>query len=797
MTQGLFFTLAPRPRIAYHCCVNYSNRSLSMKAHFLLLMLSLGLFTPLIAQYTLSGYVLDSASSEVVIGAIVSVPELKAGTITNAYGFYSLTLPANRDSLTLKVDYPGYNRVQRRLTWEKDLRLTFRLTEKEVLLEEVVITDQKARENVERTTMGVIDLDIEEVELLPAIGGEVDLLKSLQLLPGVQSGTEASAGFYVRGGTADQNLILLDEALVYNPFHLAGFLSVFNTSAIKSVNLYKGSFPAQYGGRLSSILDISTKDGNMQSFHAEGGIGLIASRLMVEGPIAKDKASFMVSARRSYIDWLIRPFLRFGQRQGYYLQDINAKLNYRISDRDRIYLSGYLGRDQFIDESIVPNRDTSRVGIGWGNRTATLRWNHLYSDRLFSNLSLIYNEYESEQEQYRSNTGFTQESRIRDWTAKLDFDFYPNPRHQIKFGLIYTYHDLTPNAQFGRLQLEGGRDSTFRNESRRYINEAALYINDEIILTERIGLNLGLRFPGFVGDDTTYFTWEPRATLRIGLNENAAIKAGYTQMNQYLHQVASSAINNPFDFWIPSGRQVLPQRAHQVAVGYFQNFLEDQYETSVEVYYKTMTNQIDFREGTNPFVPEFEDVLVFGEGEAYGAEFYLRKRSGRLTGWVGYTLSWNWRQFDSLNLGEPFFFRYDRRHDLSVAMVYRFNERWSFSSVFIYGTGNAITLPAGTFILPGLNASSAFGQTFFDYSGKNGFRMPAYSRLDLGLRYTKQGPRVKHGFHIDIFNALNRRNPFFLYLDTEYDTRANANRIVGRQLSLLPMIPTLTYVFDF
>lgn len=768
-----------------------------MRTIYTLLALVILSISTLQAQYTLSGYVLDSASSEVVIGAIVSVPELRAGTITNSYGFYSLTLKNAPDTILVKVDYPGYNRIQRQIAWSGSQRINFQLTEKEILLDEVVITGQKARENVERATMGVIDVNIEEIELLPAIGGEVDLLKSLQLLPGVQSGTEASSGFYVRGGTSDQNLILLDEAQVYNPFHLAGFLSVFNTAAIKSVNLYKGSFPAQYGGRLSSILDISTKEGNMQSYHIEGGIGLISSRIMAEGPILKNKASFMVSARRSYLDWVIRPFLRFGQTQGYYLQDLNAKVNYRISDKDRIFLSGYLGRDQFINETIVPDVDTSRIAIGWGNRTATLRWNHLFSDKIFSNLSLVYNEYESQQEQYQSNYGNTQESRIKDWTAKLDFDYYPNPRHQIKFGVIYTYHDLTPNLQYGKIRLSETKDSTFRNESKRYINEGAFYINDEIIVSDRIGLNLGIRVPGFVGDDTTYFTWEPRATLRIGLSENASIKAGYTQMNQYLHQVASSAINNPFDFWIPSGKQVLPQRAHQWAIGYFQNFLQDQYEASVEVYYKTMSNQIDFKEGRNPFVPEYEDVLVFGEGEAYGAEFYLRKRSGRLTGWIGYTLSWNWRQFDSLNLGKPFFFKYDRRHDLSLALVYRFNEHWSFSSVFIYGTGNAVTLPSGTFVLPDVVGNFNQTQNFFDYSGKNGFRMPDYSRLDLGLRYTKQGPKVKHGFHIDIFNALNRRNPFFLYLDSEYDTRANANRIVGRQLSLLPMIPTLTYVFDF
>lgn len=747
------------------------------------------------AQQTISGYVYDASSSEVLIGAVISAPRQQSGTISNSYGFYSLTLP-DADTIIIKVDFPGFQQKIVLITEKIENSLNFNLDPKELELDEVLITDQKARENVDRATMGVIDLNIEEIELLPAIGGEVDLLKTLQLLPGVQSGTEASAGFYVRGGGADQNLILLDEAQVYNPFHLAGFLSVFNTAAIKNVNLYKGSFPAQYGGRLSSILDISTKDGNMQSYHVEGGIGLIASRIMVEGPIAKNKASFMVSGRRSYLDLLIKPFLRFGRQQGYYLQDLNAKINYRISDKDRIYLSGYTGRDQYIDEYILPDLDTTRFAVGWGNKTASLRWNHLFNQKLFSNTSVIYNQYNSSQEQIRTSTfSATQQSQIQDWTAKVDFDFYPGPRHQIKFGAIYTYHDLVPTEQIATFRKTDGQDSTITNIERRFINEAAIYLNDEILVSERISLNLGVRVPGFEGDDTMYYAIEPRATIRVGLTENSSIKAGYTQMNQYLNQVASSAINNPFDFWIPSSRTVLPQRANQVAIGYFQNLANDRYETSVEMYYKTMSNQIDFKEGGDPFSGNYEEQLVFGEGWAYGAEFYVKKRSGRLTGWLSYTLSWNWRQFEELNQGEPFFFRYDRRHDLSVAMVYRFNKRWSFSSVFIYGTGNAVTLPSGSFALP-VNFFNNPGLNL-DYDQKNGFRMPDYTRLDLGLRYTKPGPKVNQGFHIDIFNALNRRNPFFLYLDSEYDTRANANRIVGRQVSLLPMIPTLTYVFEF
>ncbi len=749
---------------------------------------------PLMGQQVLSGFVYDNSSGEAVIGAVVAAPAKGLGAISNTYGFYSLTLPSS-DSVLIRADYPGFQRLEIKVLPKAGKRQDFFLEPKELELEEVLITDQKARENVERPTMGVLDLNIDEVELLPAIGGEVDILKVLQLLPGVQSGTEASAGFYVRGGAADQNLILLDEAQLYNPFHLAGFLSVFNSSAIKNVTLYKGSFPAQYGGRLSSILDIATKEGNMQSYHMEGGIGLIASRLMVEGPILKNRASFMLSARRSYLDLLIRPFLPFGRTQAYFLQDLNAKVNVRLSDRDRIYLSTYAGQDRFIDETLVPDQDTSRFDLGWGNRTVSFRWNHLFSSRLFANTSLIYNRYANGQtQQYFGNFFSQQRSEVRDWSAKVDFDYYPGPRHQIKFGAFYVYHDLTPNRSEARFPVAENRDTTIRSLSRAFTHEAALYVQDEIILSDRLSVQAGLRAPAFVGDDTSYIALEPRLTARLGLGPNASIKGGYTVMNQYLNQVASSAINNPFDFWLPSSRTVLPQRAAQFAVGYFQNFSEDRFEASVELYYKTMTNQIDFAEGVSGLTDDYESLLVFGKGWAYGAEWYIKKRSGRLTGWLSYTLSWNWRQFDDLNRGDKFFFRYDRRHDISLVTVYRFNERWSFSSVVVYGTGNAVTLPSGFFNVPVGPGSQT---TYVDYDRKNSFRMPAYQRLDLGLRYTKPGPKVNQGFHIDIYNALNRRNPFFLYLGTERDPRANASRIVGRQVSLLPMIPTFTYVFDF
>ncbi|MEM6345851.1 MAG: TonB-dependent receptor [Bacteroidota bacterium] len=743
------------------------------------------------AQHTLSGYVRDANSGEAITGAVIAIPELKTGTYTNRYGFYSLRIPA--DSVLLQVAFPSYNQIQQLIRLEADSSLNFNLENREISLDEVLITDQRARENVERATMGRIDVNIEEVEMLPFIAGEKDILKGIQLLPGVQAAGEASAGFFVRGGRPDQNLVLMDEAIVYNPFHLAGYVSVFNTDAIRNVTLHKGSYPARFGGRLSSILEIDMKEGDQQGFHGEGGIGLVSSRLLFEGPIVKEKASFIVSGRRFYWDLLVRPFQRQGTKVGYFFHDFNAKVNYKISDKDRIYVSAYYGKDVLYQEYETPS-DTSRMGVDWGNTTVTARWNHLFGPKLFSNATFVYSDYKYQIDQADSRNGLTLFSGITDLNGKLDFDYYPNPRHRIQFGVHYLDHTFTPSASRSYLARE---DSTLTsNQVERRVFEGAAYFNDEITLTENLSINLGVRAPIFWDDSVRYQGIEPRATFRLGLGRNQSLKGGYTRMNQFVHLASSSTISLPFDIWTPSSQLVKPQIADQIAVGYFHNFREDRYEGSLELYYKRMQNQIDFKEGANFFFrDEIESELVFGRGWSYGAEFYLRKRAGRLTGWLSYTLSWTWRQFEDLNFGEKFPAKYDRRHDLSIVAVYKFNKHWTFSGTFVAGSGHWLTLPTGQVYVP--NFGTANIRTFQNFTAKNGYRLQPMHRMDLGLRYEKKKKRYTSAWHIDIYNAYNRRNPFFVYITDEYDERANARKVVARQVSLLPVIPSVSYVFSF
>ncbi|MEL6593366.1 MAG: TonB-dependent receptor [Bacteroidota bacterium] len=684
------------------------------------------------AQHTLSGYVRDAESGEAITGAIIAAPALKSGTYTNRYGFYSLRLPA--DSVELQIAFPSYNQQRISISLSADSSLNFLLNSREIALDEVVITDQRARENVERATMGRIDVNIEEVEMLPFIAGEKDLLKGIQLLPGVQSGSEASAGFFVRGGRPDQNLVLMDEAIVYNPFHLAGYVSVFNADAIRNVTLHKGSYPARFGGRLSSILEIDMKEGDQKQFHAEGGIGVVSSRLLLEGPIIKDKISYIVSGRRFYWDALIRPFQPQGTEVGYFFHDFNAKVNYQISDKDRVYVSAYRGRDRLYQNFENPS-DTSSMGVDWGNTTFTARWNHLFGPKLFANATFVYSDYEYELDQADSQNGLTLFSGIRDLNAKLDFDYYPGPKHRIQFGVHYLDHTFTPSAS---RSYNARKDSTLSsNQVQREVYEAAAYINDEISITQFFNLNLGIRAPIFWDGNVQYQALEPRATFRLGLGRNQSLKGGYTRMNQYVHLASSSTISLPFDIWTPSSEVIKPQIADQFAVGYFHNFKEDRYEGSIELYYKRMQNQIDFREGAEFFFrDEIESELVFGRGWSYGAELYLRRRVGRLTGWLSYTLSWSWRQFDELNFGDKYPAKYDRRHDLSIVAVNRFNKHWTYSGTFVAGSGHWLTMPSGQVYVP--NYGFARGAWFSDFTAKNGYRLKPMHRLDLGLRYEKQ-----------------------------------------------------------
>lgn len=772
-----------------------------MKYSLSLLLIFLSILTFAQKNVTLSGYVKDKKTGEALIGATIAVPELEVGTYTNSYGFYSLTLPA-KDTLVVVVMYLGFADEYKKVLFSQNLSYDFLLSNTETRADEVLITDNKARQNVERPIMSIIDIPVEQIEMLPYIGGEKDVLKALQLLPGVQGGGEASANYFVRGGQGDQNLIVIDEAVIYNPFHLGGYMSVFNTDALKNVTLYKGAFPAQYGGRLSSILDISMKEGNNQKFGVSGGLGSVSSRLMVEGPIIKDKMSFMVSGRRTYLDLFIRPFLPKGNDAGYNFYDLNVKWNYNISPKDRIYISGYLGQDklfaktinEYTDSNGQLKKDTTLFDVRWGNKTGTARWNHIYNNKLFSNLTLVYNDYLFKILQKQQGFSVRLTSGVIDQNAKFDFDYFPSLRHKIKFGAHYTYHTFAPSSV-------AGNSNSFPEAKQIFTHEAALYVNDEYSVTDKLNVNLGLRAPLYFYKNTNYQAVEPRFTANYILDKNTSIKGGYTMMKQFMTQVSSSSVSLPFDLWIPATDTVKPQTAHQGAIGIFKNLFNDKYEASAEVYYKYMTNQVDYKEGTNfLFGSNYQSALTFGRGWSYGGEFYIRKRSGRFNGWLSYTLSWSKRQFDQLNNGKVFPFKYDRRHNFSLVAIYDFNKRWSFASIFVFQTGSTLTLPQSQLFVP-VNGWSTpdllYGGFYFnDYGGKNFYRLNAYNRLDVGLRL-KTGKKFRSEWHLDIYNVYNRRNPFFVFMLPKNDPRSGGTRFVAEQISLLPVIPSFSYNFKF
>ena len=616
--------------------------------------------------------------------------------------------------------------------------------------------------------------------------------------------------FMCGGGGPDQNLIMLDDAVVYNTGHLFGFFSIFNSDAIKNTSLIKGGMPAQYGGRLSSVLDIAMKDGNNQKMEGEGGIGLIASRFSLQGPIKKNKASYMLSVRRTYVDALVKPFIKKSSSfygSGYYFYDLNAKVNYRFSEKDRLYLSGYFGIDVF---NFNNAKRSFKSNIPWGNSTATLRWNHVFGPRLFSNTTLLYNDYKFKFAAAQDNFEIALSSGIRDGSMKIDFDYYPMPFHKVKFGGLITYHKFIPNVVTGR------QDSVIfkpNNESLKYALEKALYIQDDWDINDVLKINYGLRWSSFsqIGPYTryvrdadrnkldstvykslenikTYNGIEPRFTLRYTLDATTSLKASVSRNFQFIHLVSNASSTLPTDLWVPSTFRVRPQLSWQYAAGVFKNFRNNEYETSVEVYYKNMQNQIEYKEGYTPGLSDPEEEFVFGKGWSYGSEFFVNKIQGKLTGWVGYTLSWTWRKFAALNDGEKFPAKYDRRHDLSVVATYAHNPRWRFGSVFVYGTGNATSLPERFYIVEGVLTQ--------EYSSINQYRLPAYHRLDLSATYTpksKPGKKLQSNWVFSIYNVYSRKNPYFIYYDQTGSAYNGTLKVEALQVSLFPILPSVTW----
>lgn len=768
-------------------------------------------------KFTISGYVRDSLSMETLIGATITLNakpsgEVPAKTVTsNQYGFFSITLPAAE--YLIVISFAGYQPHAESLALSKDTMINFSLNQRSVL-ETVIVSSRRRDQNVNNAQMGRIDLTTAQVKSVPVLLGEVDLLKTLQLLPGVRNAGEGNTGMYVRGGGPDQNLIMLDDAIVYNTGHLFGFFSIFNSDAIKNTTLIKGGMPAQYGGRLSSVLDVSMKDGNMNDYEFEGGIGLISSRLSIQGPIKKDRSSFIISARRTYIDVLAKPAIPkdsdfYGS--GYYFYDLNTKVNYKFSNKDRLYLSGYFGRDVF---DFNNNRSSFRANIPWGNATATLRWNHVFNKKLFSNTTLVYNDYNFSFGGAQNDFEIKLSSGIKDLTAKVDIDYYPAPEHKVKFGGQYTYHKFIPNVLTGK---QGETVFTPNNENTKYALDAAVYIQDDWDLSDRVKINAGLRYSRFMqrgpftiferdadGNKTdstiykkgetiaSYGGLEPRFTIRYSINDETSLKAAVSRNLQYIHLVSNAGSTLPTDLWVPSTYLVQPQKSWLYSIGLFKNFSDNVYETSVELYYKNMQNQIEYGEGYTPSLKDPEHEFVFGRGWSYGSEFFFNKSRGKLTGWVGYSLSWTKRNFPSLNEGKTYYAKYDRRHDLSVVAMYELNRKWKFSSVFVYGTGNATTLPERFYIVDGVLSQ--------EYSSINQYRLPAYHRLDLSATLTpkqKPGKKLQQSWVFSIYNAYSRLNPYFIYFDQEGNASDGTLQVTAKQVSLFPIIPAVTWNFKF
>ena len=741
---------------------------------------------------TISGNIKDQSNSEVLIGANIFIANLDIGTSTNEYGFFSLTIP-NTDSLSIIFSYLGYEPQVKKIFLKNDLQLNIDLIPQGEQLSEVVVSSKQMNDdNVNRTQMGVIDVPVSLVRQIPAVLGEVDVLKVIQLLPGVQSGQEGTTGFYVRGGNADQNLVQLDEATIYNPNHLFGLVSTFNSRALNNVKLTKGGFPANFGGRLSSILEISMKEGNKQRTEIQGGLGLISSNLTIEGPIKKDKSSFMISGRRSYLDLFIKAFAPKGNETNYSLYDINAKVNFKLSEKDHLYFSFFTGKDNAKYASSGFN-----YGLRFGNGTGTLRWNHIFGQKLFLNTSLIYNNYLLSLWSVQSNTYEQFYSRIEDLNAKIDFQYYPNPKHFIKFGGAITHHTFSSDGKENNipkdLQVVVNNSN---NLPTRKNQEVAFYVNDEIHITPKFAINAGVRVPLFFTPDTTYLRVEPRLSAKVNLTKTSSVKASYTLMNQFVHLVPSSTASIPTDIWTPSSRITKPQFAEQYALGYFQNFKKDLYEASIELYYKKMDNQVLFKAGTDlGLIEDMDAALVFGKGWSYGAEFFLRKNYGRYSGWISYTLSWTNQKFPDLNFGNTFPFRFDKRHVLSATGVYNLNKKWSLSAVFVLSSGSAFTLPTSR--VNTANSGSIFEGSYYLFEGRNNARLAPYHRLDISAtrkkKTTKFGKPFESEWVFGAYNLYSRRNPYFVYFQIDI----NKNTPVAKQVSLLPIIPSVSYNFKF
>ncbi|HVN59165.1 MAG TPA: TonB-dependent receptor [Bacteroidales bacterium] len=751
-------------------------------------------------KFTFSGSVRDSLSGEALIGAYIWLPEARAGCTTNSYGFFSLTIP--QGEYNAKFSYLGYCDKSLRVKLFAPVSRNIELRPNSVALSEVTIKAESGNRNVTSTEMSTQKLDIKDIRSIPVLLGEQDILKTLQLLPGVKSAGEGNSGFYVRGGTADQNLVLLDEAPVYNTSHLLGFFSVFNSDAVKDVKLYKSGIPAEYGGHLSSVIDVRMNDGNYKDYTVSGGIGLISSRLAVEGPIVKDKGSFIITGRRTYADLFLKLARDSNQRRSKaYFYDLNLKANYRLGEKDHIFLSGYLGRDVF--------NFGGRFGIQWGNTTSTLRENHLFSDRLFLNSSLIFSDYNYIITLEGINRSVDISSGIRDFNLKEDFQFYPSPGNTIKFGFNSAYHIFFPGT------MNSTNNSTLRSVilQERHALESGIYFSQEYSVNSSLTINYGLRVSlftvlgpgtfysydqeGFRTDSSKYTKvaviknypgLEPRFSMTYVFDPSNSVKASYQRIYQYLHLLSNTTSGNPTDLWLPTSNNILPQWADQVSVGYFRNLGNNNYETSVEVYYKGMHNLIDYKPAADIVLnPDVESQLLYGRGKAYGAEFFIKKKEGSLTGWISYTLSRTLREFSGIDNGKSFPAKQDRIHDISVVAMYKIARGWTFTSEWVFYTGDAVTFPSGIYEIDGIRTPL--------YTERNGYRMPDYHRLDIGATHVKKlKENRERSWIFSVYNVYARKNAYSITFRQNPD---NPSEMQAVRLSLFSVVPSITFNFKF
>ena len=750
-------------------------------------------------RFTVSGTIKDALSGETLIGANVKLQEIRSsGTSSNTYGFYSLS--AVGGEYQLHISYTGYKSQTLSILLDRNITMNIDLSPANEL-QEVVVSGRAANEQISDPQMGVEKLNMESIKNVPVLFGEKDILKTIQLLPGIKSAGEGNSGFYVRGGSSDQNLILLDEANVYNASHLLGFFSTFNSDAIKDVSVYKGGMPAQYGGRLASVLDIRMNEGNRNELTVEGGIGLIASRLKLEAPIKKGRGSFMLSGRRTYADLFLKlsadTTLKNSQL---YFYDFNAKANYRINDKNIIYLSGYFGQD------VLGLNET--FSLDWGNTTATMRWNHIFNSKMFSNTTLIYSDYNYAIQNFDSRSDFKVTSIIKDWNLKQDYQYFASNGHSLKFGLNLNHHQIRP----GNITSSERSSINDKQIEKRKGLELAAYMSDEYKI-KNLNLVYGLRVSSFslFGPGTfftyntngqisssksysaakvvkSYFVAEPRISASYQLSESKSIKTSYIRNSQNLHLLSNSTAALPTDLWVMSSNNIKPQIADQVALGYYQNFNNNKYELSAEVYYKKMQNQIEYKNAANLRGNEnVESELLYGDGRAYGLELFLKKRLGDFNGWIGYTISKTERRFDEISEGSYFPSKQDRTHDLSLVGIYRLSNRWTLSGTFVYNTGNAITFPSGKYQID--------GKTMFYYTERNGYRMPDYHRLDVNATLDgKPGKKYQSSWTFGFYNAYNRHNAYTIDFEDNPD---DITRTQAVQTALFGIIPSITWNFKF